>query len=43
MNFLQVDKFLIPEARKRNQARLFTVGQSQRRYMEMLNGGGGDE
>ena len=38
MNFLQVDNLLIPEARKRKQAHLFQVGQSQQRYISMLNG-----
>lgn len=38
MNFIQVDQLLIPEARKRKSAHLFAVGQSQDRYISMLNG-----
>ena len=38
MNFIQVDKLLIPEARKRKQAITFANAQSQHRYIAMLNG-----
>jgi len=38
MNFVQVDKLLIPETRKRRQAQVFAASQSQHNYLAMLNG-----
>lgn len=38
MKFIQVDKLLITEARKRRQAHTFAFAQSQHRYLRMLNG-----